>query len=270
VEVRTMLQKGRRPLVGTLRAAFVIAAYRAAGLRGRPSLRTIMNYYGCDKGTAYGYAPRFFGGHDYAPAYERHLLDRRDRSIRLLEIGIGLEGPRALGSTVSGRNPGGASLKVWREFFPQAQIYGMDINDGHFLDGERLTTFVGDQSSRSSLNSVAAGIGEPLDVIIDDGSHASSHQQITVACLARHLAEGGLYVIEDIDYQPPQLEDEGDVTTAEVVRAFQATGEFRSVHITEAEREYIEHHLQVVEFFKASGAHDGELVVLTKRGSVSS
>jgi hypothetical protein len=256
-------RKARHYLVTFLRSAYVIVGYRVARLRGQPSLTAIVNFYGSDKGTVYGYSPRVFGGHDYGPVYTRHFQDLRQRPVRLLEVGIGLEGPGAVGATVSTRNRGGASLKAWRDFFPRGHIYGIDINDGRFLDGPRLSTFVADQASRTDLQAVIAGIGAPLDIIIDDGSHASSHQQIALGCLLPHLVAGGLYVIEDLDTQPAHLEGPDDVKTSELLRSFKEMGRFESGHLTPAERDYIERHLQVLEFFESSGTHRGQLVVLT-------
>ena len=48
-------------------------------------------------------------------------------------------------------------------------------------------------------------------MIIDDGSHASFDQQMTLREFFPLLAEGGWYFIEDLDWQPPG-EDAGKIT----------------------------------------------------------
>jgi len=41
-----------------------------------------------------------------------------------------------------------------------------------------------------------------LDIIIDDASHASHHQQNAFLTLFPKLRSGGLYIIEDLRWQP--------------------------------------------------------------------
>lgn len=77
------------------------------------------------------------GAHRYTPHYQRHLQHLKSCSVNLLEIGIG-------GYSQAGH--GGASLQMWKHFFPNGQIFGMDIHDKSFLDEDRITTFIGDQS----------------------------------------------------------------------------------------------------------------------------
>jgi hypothetical protein len=128
-----------------------------------------------------------WGTHRYAQHYQRHLQPFKNDSMNLLEIGIG-------GYSRAGQ--GGASLRMWKHFFPNAQIFGMDIQDKSFVDEDRITTYIGDQSDAGSLIGVATKIGT-LDVIIDDGSHLSPHILTTFETLFPLLREGGIYAIED-------------------------------------------------------------------------
>ncbi|MBD0839608.1 class I SAM-dependent methyltransferase [Streptomyces sp. TRM68416] len=128
-----------------------------------------------------------WGTHRYTRHYQRHLQHLKNERFNLLEIGIG-----GYGRT----GQGGASLRMWKHFFPHAQIFGMDLHDKSFVDEDRITTFVGDQSDPASLNAVADKIGE-LDVVIDDGSHRSPHVLTTFATLFPRLKDGGIYAVED-------------------------------------------------------------------------
>jgi hypothetical protein len=67
------------------------------------------------------------------------------------------------------------------------------------------------------LRAVAAKL-EPgsLDVIIDDGSHASYDEQLTLREFWPLLAEGGWYFIEDLDWQPPG-EDPSKITVTKTL-----------------------------------------------------
>lgn len=236
-----------------------VVGYRAGRLLRRTlALRTIANYHATDKGSLHGYGTQIRRGHRYTDIYEPLFAGMRDDRIALLEIGIGVEGPGAIGSTVFGRNTGGASLKTWREFFPRGSIYGIDINPAASIDGERVRTFVCDQSNRDELAAVVRAIGRELDIVIDDGSHASRHQQISLAALFPQLKPGGIYVVEDLVYQPPTIERPDDRKTLEVLKDFKRTGSFESPFVSAAEAEYLSTHTG------SCRLHGSDLAVLRK------
>lgn len=145
----------------------------------RPSLSVLMNRHGTDK----------LWLHHYDVEYTRHFEPLRDRPIRLLEIGIG-------GYGMHGR--GGHSLHVWRDYGPSWQVFGLDIEDKSFLDGDRITTIKGDQSDVAKLRSIHADHG-PFDAVIDDGSHRQADILTSFHTLFPLLAPGGIYVIEDLE-----------------------------------------------------------------------
>jgi hypothetical protein len=127
--------------------------------------------------------------HRYTPVYERHLRARRRERIVLLEIGIGGEhdDPSA----------GGASLRMWRRWFPRAQIHGADLFDKSGVAGRRIAVHRTDQSDATALRELATTIG-PCDVVIDDGSHVCDHVIRTFQVLFPVVRPGGTYVIEDL------------------------------------------------------------------------
>jgi hypothetical protein len=66
-------------------------------------------------------------------------------------------------------------------------------------------------------------------VIIDDGSHASFDQQLTLREFFPLLADGGWYFIEDLDWQPPG-EDVAKITlTKTLLREIQQHGKAQSI-----------------------------------------
>jgi hypothetical protein len=128
-----------------------------------------------------------WGGHGYARHYDTHFARLRQAPVRLLEIGIGGdEDPHA----------GGASLRMWRDYFPQGRIHGVDVWDKRPHDGERITTHKGSQDDRAFLEALCREHG-PFDVIVDDGSHHNRHVLASFDILYPHLKPGGLYAIED-------------------------------------------------------------------------
>lgn len=128
-----------------------------------------------------------WGAHHYTPHYQGHLAHLRDKPINLLEIGIG---------GYSRAGAGGASLRMWKHFFPHGQIYGLDISDKSFVEEPRIRAFQGSQADPDLLARIVAEIGR-LDVVIDDGSHRPAHVVATFAILFPLLADDGIYVVED-------------------------------------------------------------------------
>jgi len=126
--------------------------------------------------------------HHYEGEYERHFAPLRDKPINLLEIGIG---------GFSHQDRGGESLRLWREYFPNATIVGIDIEPKTVPMGDRVTMRVCDQNSAEQLQALNAELG-PFDVIIDDGSHYQEHILTSFRALWPFLNPGGIYVIEDL------------------------------------------------------------------------
>lgn len=147
------------------------------------------------------------GKHFYTQHYQRHLEHLRQHRFTLLEIGVG-------GYQRGGQ--GGASLRMWKHFFPRAQIVGLDIEDKSFVDSSRIRTVRGSQVDEDVLRRVAAEHG-PLMVVVDDGSHRPEHIRETFRILFPLLAEDGIYAIEDTQtsYWPEWggSEDRHDQTT---------------------------------------------------------
>jgi cephalosporin hydroxylase len=141
------------------------------------SLPALAKHFGTDK----------WGRHRYAKHYQTHLKRFRDEPLTLLEIGIG--GYRHEAS-------GGASLRMWREYFSRAQIIGLDIYDKSFVNGDRILAYQGSQTDEALLQKIVDTHG-PIKIIIDDGSHVPEHIRATFAFLFPLLEDGGVYAIED-------------------------------------------------------------------------
>lgn len=149
-----------------------------SGRHERSSLTELAQRHGTDKWGRH---------HRYTPHYDRHFAHLRDRAVRLLEIGVG--GYRH-------DEHGGASLRMWKSYFPAGRIYGIDIEDKSIFEEERIRIFRGSQVDEAFLARTLAEIGPP-DVIIDDGSHVNEHMVRTFELLFPRLADDGIYVVED-------------------------------------------------------------------------
>jgi hypothetical protein len=128
-----------------------------------------------------------WGTHRYTPHYQRHLEHLRGERFTLLEIGIG-------GYARQGQ--GGASLRMWKHFFPKAQILGLDIEDKSFVERRRIRTYQGSQTDEDLLRRIFAE-HDDIRVVVDDGSHRSPHIRESFRVLFPLLPDGGIYAIED-------------------------------------------------------------------------
>lgn len=197
------------------------------------SLTDLANKYGSDKGTE---GPsRHWTAHNYTDVYEAYLGGLRRERINLLEVGLGIPGDAWDAQVAHGRNAiGGASMRMWHDYFPNANIFGADIHDANFLDSDRIQTFRVDQGDRAQLAAMAEQVDGGFDVVIDDGSHRADHQQITFGALFPYVKPGGLYFIEDLmrngkgDSNKGRFSAPSVLNTRRVFRRFQYSGSFPS------------------------------------------
>src|SRR5207244_2169141 len=116
-----------------------------------------------------------------------------------------------------------------------------------------------DQASREDLSRFAQESEEPrFRIILDDGSHASSHQQISLGALFPSVEPGGMYLIEDLGWQPFVEVP----STLDVFSRFAETARFESPFLTEAEERYLEETVSRVEIYKPN---DSEFAVIWKK-----
>lgn len=197
------------------------------------SLTEIANFHGTDKGTL-GPSEEW-GGNNYADIYDAYFCQLRNSPIRLLEIGLGVTGESFDSKIDHGRNlGGGGSMKMWYDYFTNADIYGIDINHAGHLDNDRINTYVADQGNVEQLEAfIEFSGGGSFDIIVEDGTHRPDHQQISLGFFFQHLKPGGLYVVEDLrnngrgDAWPwPEGCCDDILNTRRVLRSFQKTGHF--------------------------------------------
>lgn len=134
--------------------------------------------------------------HPYTPTYCDVLKDRNIKNI--LEIGIGIVDLNNMNHMKKYDYRPGGSLKMWRDYFPTAQVFGIDINKDAVFQEERITTYHCDQLDFQTMDEIFKDI--KFDLIIDDGSHIPQHQLLTFNHLRKnHLSHDGIYIIEDLN-----------------------------------------------------------------------
>lgn len=155
------------------------------------ALSEIFNKYHSDKSSLHCY--------DYA--YSTIFSQCRNDALNILEVGIGSNNPSIpFNMGISGSI--GASLFAWREYFPNATIYGADIDSSCMFEAPRIKTFICDQLSYKSVKRMANLISDRqndfFDICIDDGYHSFGANRRTYLALRSFLRSRSLYVIEDV------------------------------------------------------------------------
>lgn len=140
------------------------------------SLQELGKKYGTDK------SRHSYKNMSYLDIYERYFEKKRLEVKTFVEIGI----------------LNGNSLKTWAEYFPNATIYGIDINpECKKYGSERIKILIGDQNDDSFLKKITTEIPK-IDILLDDGSHITSHQIKTFNYLNQNIEKNGFYIIEDL------------------------------------------------------------------------
>jgi len=147
--------------------------------------------------------------HHYPDVYQLMLPDR-NFSGRLLEIGV----------------MDGLSMKMWREYYPNAEIVGVDIKDMSMFHN---TDWQVPESVRLlTLDGTKAKDMKPLgkfDIIIDDGSHYWKDQQKSFELLYySQLNEGGTYILEDLWTSHIDFYANAKVNTIDYLKALEKKG----------------------------------------------
>ena len=121
----------------------------------------------------------------YLAEYERLFGPMRNAPLRLLEIGVRF----------------GASMFLWADYFPNATIVGLDIDEKpeNFPTDKRIHFIKGSQDDPDTLGRCVSLAGGQFDIVVDDASHVGRLSAASFAHLFPHaLKPGGYYVIEDI------------------------------------------------------------------------
>jgi len=149
-------------------------------------LANLLRHYGSDKA----------GKHDYYWFYGK-LLKNRNEIKKILEIGLGTNNLDVISNMGKDGKPG-ASLRAFRDFCPNAEIYGADIDERILFSEDRIKTFNVDQTKFNTFNNLSKLIGNNFDLIIDDGLHEPLANINSLNFALKNIKKNGWIVIEDI------------------------------------------------------------------------
>lgn len=146
------------------------------------------------------------GKHNYTQFYYELLQQDCDSLQNFLEIGLGtnnIDVPSNMG--VNGTP--GASLRGWRRFFPNADVYGGDVDKRVLFQEDRIETFFLDQLNTEVIEDALQSLRANLfDVILDDGLHRFDANKNFHQAAETYVKPGGFFIIEDINCTPENVE----------------------------------------------------------------
>lgn len=184
--------------------------------------------------------------HGFCDIYESVFSPMRLRVTKVLEIGVFF----------------GASLRMWRDWFPHAIIHGADHFTGHQGNGSvfansdsflrevemgthpRIMLHTLDQSKREDVEKFSTQFRHgTFDLVIDDASHLMRDQQLTLAGLFCLVKPGGYFVIEDIHSSSSggyDVEEDGANSTLLMVERAIAGQGWQSKYMTKEEADFLD------------------------------
>ena len=164
-------------------------------------LSELCEKYGSDKGFInidIDKKPYDWHPHTYSTYYHSIFNLNRENIKYVFECGLGTNNPNFKANMTENGIPG-ASHRVWRDYFFNAQIYGGDIDKEVLFEENRIKTFYVDQLNSDSIKSMWETIKvKEFDIIIDDGLHEPEANYNFFKNSFHKLKKNGVFVIEDV------------------------------------------------------------------------
>jgi hypothetical protein len=137
--------------------------------------------------------------HNYLIRYDHVFGAARHKVKRMVEIGV----------------QSNASIGMWRDYFPNAEIVGIDIDpECERFESDRIKIIIGDQTDRAFLETFARENFGTIDIIVDDGLHTQNAILTSFSSLYPALNTNGIYAIEDLIEHDYVAQLVADITAA--------------------------------------------------------
>lgn len=204
-------------------------------------LLDIIQYYNTDKHSTHKY---------FELIYDKLFRPLKDECKVFMEIGV----------------YDGESIRLWRDYFINAQIIGIENNLQYSLNQlgdtslDRMIFIDANQSSEEDLIKISQQY--PLiDIVMDDGSHIMKDQQITLAKLFKSVKPGGIYILEDLHTSLELLkningcERWGDINktiTLKMLQDFILTKQIISDYMTAEDIQYLNENIDSIEIYQSN------------------
>jgi SAM-dependent methyltransferase len=149
-------------------------------------LKRLFDKYGSDKANE----------HNYHHVYGAILRDPESVE-NIFEIGLGTNNTD-VASNMGARGKPGASLRAFRDYCPNAAVFGADVDRRVLFEEERIKTFFVDQTKPATFDPLLQTLPEAFDLVIDDGLHSPNANIASLEFGLKIVRKGGWVVVEDI------------------------------------------------------------------------
>jgi hypothetical protein len=148
------------------------------------SLEELVDQSRTDKGS---------NGHSYLGLYETLLCKKKETATHILEVGV----------------CSGGSIKLWRDYFVNATIYGLELRDEAFWDAFYKKTNGWSDIKNDNRIQLLANVdaydqvffnklldsGLKFDMVLDDGPHTLHSMKKFIVLYSQLLKEDGILMI---------------------------------------------------------------------------
>ena len=152
----------------------------------------IMAECGSDKATSHRSSH-----HNYTTFYHYLLKDFKNSFEKVFELGLGTNNANIPSNMSGGGTPCG-SLRGWKGFFPNAHVYGADIDRDILYQEDRISTYYCNQLDPLSIASLWSNFDFKFNLIVEDGLHTFEANKCFFENSSHMVAPGGFFIIEDI------------------------------------------------------------------------
>ena len=167
--------------------AFLLNAIVSEDTADEVKLAELFKGYGSDKSTI----------HNYYKIYNC-LLKEVGEPKKILEIGLGTNNVDVV-STMGKNGKPGASLRAFRDFTSNANVFGADFDSRILFSEERIETYFVDQTDADTFTQLSRNVGGDFDLMIDDGLHSPNANLHSLDFFLQNIKVGGFAVIEDVN-----------------------------------------------------------------------
>ena len=123
-----------------------------------------------------------WGKHHYTPIYHDLFKDKKESVKKVIEIGVAE----------------GAGVRMFRAYFPNAMIYGAELEEERLFEEDRIKVVKCNQWLLDDLVRLVEVTGKDVDLVVDDGSHVPEDQVASCIALMSMLDKDVTYIIEDV------------------------------------------------------------------------
>ncbi|WP_299303098.1 hypothetical protein [uncultured Litoreibacter sp.] len=156
--------------------------------------------------------------HSFTELYHMLLQPNRLKALNMVLLGMG--------DAEDAENGISPTLPMWLKYLTKAKITAIDERAYSKVKDKRVTTIKASFDTRPPLAAIAGKL-DKVDLVLDDASHLSHHQQNAFAEFFPTLKSGGLYIVEDLRFQPKNRENSGYPKTAALFQGYLRDGAFK-------------------------------------------